>query len=33
MVSGTVLAAIGMLMITRMGVDTGFWTHVAPAPS
>jgi EmrB/QacA subfamily drug resistance transporter len=31
MVSGLLLAAIGMVMLTRIGVDTGFWTHVFPA--
>ncbi len=31
MTSGLVLAAIGVVMLTRIGVDTGFWTHVFPA--
>jgi EmrB/QacA subfamily drug resistance transporter len=31
MVAGAGLAAIGMVMLTRIGVDTSFWTHVLPA--
>ncbi|HLL65901.1 MAG TPA: MFS transporter [Micromonosporaceae bacterium] len=31
MVSGLVLATVGMLLLTRLGVDTGFWSHVFPA--
>ena len=31
MFGGLLLAAIGMVMLTRIGVDTGFWTHVFPA--
>jgi EmrB/QacA subfamily drug resistance transporter len=31
MFSGLLLAAIGMAMLTRIGVDTSFWTHVLPA--
>ncbi|MBU2666846.1 MFS transporter [Actinoplanes bogorensis] len=31
MTGGLLLAAIGMVMLTRIGVDTGFWTHVFPA--
>jgi EmrB/QacA subfamily drug resistance transporter len=31
MVAGATLAAIGMVMLTRIGVDTSFWTHVLPA--
>jgi EmrB/QacA subfamily drug resistance transporter len=31
MVSGLVLAAVGMVMLTRIGVDTGYWSHVFPA--
>jgi EmrB/QacA subfamily drug resistance transporter len=27
---GLLLAAIGMVLLTRIGVDTGFWTHVFP---
>jgi hypothetical protein len=30
MFSGMLLAAIGMVLLTRIGVDTGFWTHVFP---
>jgi EmrB/QacA subfamily drug resistance transporter len=30
MFAGLALAAIGMVMLTRIGVDTGFWTHVFP---
>jgi len=30
MVAGTLLAAIGMVLLTRIGVDTGFWSHVFP---
>jgi EmrB/QacA subfamily drug resistance transporter len=28
---GLLLAAVGMVMLTRIGVDTGFWSHVFPA--
>ncbi|GAB2622681.1 MFS transporter [Paractinoplanes abujensis] len=31
MFGGLLLAAIGMVMLTQIGVDTGFWTHVFPA--
>jgi EmrB/QacA subfamily drug resistance transporter len=31
MVSGLLLAAVGMVMLTRIGVDTGYWSHVFPA--
>jgi EmrB/QacA subfamily drug resistance transporter len=31
MVGGLLLAAVGMLMLTRIGVDTGYWSHVFPA--
>jgi len=31
MFAGMALAAIGMMLLTRIGVDTGFWTHVFPA--
>jgi EmrB/QacA subfamily drug resistance transporter len=31
MVSGLALVALGMVMLTRIGVDTSFWTHVFPA--
>jgi EmrB/QacA subfamily drug resistance transporter len=31
MVTGLVLATVGMIMLTRIGVDTGFWSHVFPA--
>ena len=31
MFTGLLLAAIGMVMLTRIGVDTSFWTHVFPA--
>ncbi len=30
-VAGTLIAALGLVMLTRIGVDTGFWTHVFPA--
>jgi MFS family permease len=30
MFSGMLLAAIGMVLLTRIGVDTGFWSHVFP---
>jgi len=30
MFSGMLLAAIGMVALTRIGVDTSFWTHVLP---
>jgi predicted MFS family arabinose efflux permease len=31
MVSGLVLAVIGLVIFTRIGVDTGYWSHVFPA--
>ncbi|MBL7262245.1 MFS transporter [Paractinoplanes lichenicola] len=31
MSGGLLLAAIGMVMLTQIGVDTGFWSHVFPA--
>jgi MFS family permease len=31
MTTGLALVAIGMVMLTRIGVDTGFWSHVFPA--
>ncbi|AGL16837.1 MFS transporter [Actinoplanes sp. N902-109] len=31
MTGGLLLSAIGMVMLTRIGVDTGFWSHVFPA--
>ncbi len=31
MFAGLGLAAIGMVMLTRIGVDTGYWSHVFPA--
>jgi EmrB/QacA subfamily drug resistance transporter len=31
MFAGLLLAAAGMVLLTRIGVDTGFWTHVFPA--
>jgi len=31
MFSGMLMSAIGMALLTRIGVDTGFWTHVFPA--
>lgn len=31
MAGGLLLAAVGMAMLTRIGVDTGFWSHVFPA--
>ena len=31
MAGGTLLAALGMVLLTRIGVDTSFWTHVLPA--
>nr|WP_308201242.1 MFS transporter [Actinoplanes maris] len=31
MFSGLLLGTIGMVMLTRIGVDTGFWSHVFPA--
>ncbi|MCM4079218.1 MFS transporter [Paractinoplanes hotanensis] len=30
MFSGLLASAIGMVLLTRIGVDTGFWTHVLP---
>ncbi len=31
MAGGLLLAAVGMVMLTRIGVDTGYWSHVFPA--
>ncbi|WP_250007704.1 MFS transporter [Actinoplanes sp. M2I2] len=31
MFGGLVLGAVGLAMLTRIGVDTGFWSHVFPA--
>jgi len=31
MAFGGIVAAIGMILLTRIGVDTGYWSHVAPA--
>jgi EmrB/QacA subfamily drug resistance transporter len=31
MVAGATLAALGMVMLTRIGVDTSYWSHVLPA--
>jgi EmrB/QacA subfamily drug resistance transporter len=31
MFAGMLLAAAGMVMLTRIGLDTGFWSHVFPA--
>jgi EmrB/QacA subfamily drug resistance transporter len=31
MTGGLLLATIGMVMLTQIGVDTSFWTHVLPA--
>jgi len=31
MTSGLVLASIGMVLLTRLGPDTGYWSHVLPA--
>ncbi|MEV4350566.1 MFS transporter [Actinoplanes sp. NPDC049596] len=31
MVAGLILATIGMVLLTQIGVDTSFWTHVFPA--
>ncbi len=31
MVVGLLLAAAGMALLTRIGVDTGYWSHVLPA--
>ncbi|WP_433365345.1 MFS transporter [Actinoplanes sp. CA-142083] len=31
MFAGMLLAAAGMVLLTRIGLDTGFWTHVFPA--
>jgi EmrB/QacA subfamily drug resistance transporter len=31
MTVGLFLAAVGMVLLTRIGVDTGFWSHVFPA--
>ncbi|MEU8812955.1 MFS transporter [Actinoplanes sp. NPDC048796] len=31
MFGGLLMSTIGMVMLTRIGVDTGFWTHVFPA--
>jgi EmrB/QacA subfamily drug resistance transporter len=30
MSAGLLVAAIGMVLLTRIGVDTGFWSHVFP---
>jgi EmrB/QacA subfamily drug resistance transporter len=30
MTVGLLLAAVGMVLLTRIGVDTGFWSHVFP---
>jgi hypothetical protein len=31
MTGGLLLAAVGVAMLTQIGVDTSFWTHVFPA--
>ena len=31
MFAGLLLATVGMVMLTRIGVDTSFWSHVLPA--
>ncbi|MCO8276564.1 MFS transporter [Actinoplanes sp. TRM 88003] len=31
MFGGLLLATVGMVMLTQIGVDTSFWTHVLPA--
>ncbi|WP_245665722.1 MFS transporter [Actinoplanes subtropicus] len=31
MFAGMLMAAAGMVMLTRIGLDTGFWSHVFPA--
>jgi EmrB/QacA subfamily drug resistance transporter len=31
MFAGMLMAAVGMVLLTRIGVDTGFWSHVFPA--
>ncbi|WP_097329255.1 DHA2 family efflux MFS transporter permease subunit [Paractinoplanes atraurantiacus] len=31
MTGGLLMSTIGMVLLTRIGVDTGFWTHVFPA--
>ncbi|GAA5179859.1 MFS transporter [Rugosimonospora acidiphila] len=31
MVAGLVLTTIGMVLLTQIGVDTGYWSHVMPA--
>ncbi|XVU23103.1 MFS transporter [Actinoplanes sp. CA-054009] len=31
MVAGLILATIGMVLLTQIGVDTGYWSHVFPA--
>jgi EmrB/QacA subfamily drug resistance transporter len=31
MIAGPLLAAAGMVLLTRLGPDTGFWSHVLPA--
>jgi EmrB/QacA subfamily drug resistance transporter len=31
MVTGLLLAAVGMALLTRIGVDTGYWSHILPA--
>jgi EmrB/QacA subfamily drug resistance transporter len=30
MAGGLLIAAIGMVLLTRLGVDTGYWSHVFP---
>ena len=30
MAGGLLIAAIGMVLLTRIGVDTGYWSHVLP---
>jgi EmrB/QacA subfamily drug resistance transporter len=31
MVGGLLLTTLGMVLLTRIGVDTGYWSHVLPA--
>lgn len=31
MIAGPLLAAAGMVLLTRLGPDTGYWSHVLPA--
>jgi EmrB/QacA subfamily drug resistance transporter len=31
MATGLLLATVGIVLLTRIGVDTGFWSHVFPA--